>query len=609
MSLDTLKEIERKLLPSNAELFDQQREVILNNNSLNIVAGPGSGKTTVLIAKCALLLKKNEAGKKGICLITHTNVAVEEMKIGLERLGYKNIEFPNFIGTIQEFFNTFFVKKALHLLIGNKSFRVLDKNDYQEKFVESFNYVKPHWYTGNPPNFSKSNTEFLFKDDNTFEIISDSINYKYISEFKQAVKQVFQSGILTNAQCLDVSQWYITKYKEKLKTAMANRFDFVLLDEAQDSNEMQYSLLKQLFDNNVNFQRFGDPYQALYNIFNEDEDVWKPTEEISQVNRADISKSSRFGTSIANIVKNLSIEKYDTFESQKLVESFSPYFLVYKNEEGLLTAYRELIGELSNEEALFSQSTKKDAIVAVTHRNLTSTFKSYIRPKSTIKNTGSLIQQSYKFLVDLIAKEFDMSFKETKKIIDENLEFKIKFSKIVTLLLGDELKDISVISTYISTVLRDITQADEQKFKCEYLEQKIQVFKESIKVNKEQKEFKEKDFYIGTIHSTKGETHRSTLLILNYTFEKEGQSHQMMDLLRGYLTGKYVELNQIQDTFIQSSSAKALKLAYVALSRPTHLAAIAIPEEFIQDKAFIDELKEFGWKEYNCKEEASRVDS
>ncbi|MEQ6048437.1 UvrD-helicase domain-containing protein [Lysinibacillus capsici] len=609
MSLETLKEIERKLLPSNAELFDQQREVILNNNSLNIVAGPGSGKTTVLIAKCALLLKKNESGKKGICLITHTNVAVEEMKIGLERLGYKNIEFPNFIGTIQEFFNTFFVKKGLHLFIGNKSFRVLDKDDYQEKFVESFNLVKPDWYTRYPPNFSKSNTEFLFKDDNTFEIINDSISPRYISEFKQAVKQVFQSGILTNAQCLDVSQWYITKYKEKLKTALANRFDFILLDEAQDSNEMQYSLLKELFDNNVKFQRFGDPYQALYNIFNEDEDVWKPTEEISRVNRADISKSSRFGTSIANIVKNLSIEKYDTFESQKLVESFSPYFLVYKDEEGLLTAYRELIGELSNKEALFSQSTKKDAILAVTHNNLTNTFKSYIKPKSTIKNTGSPIQQSYKFLVDLLAKEFDMSFKETKKIIDENLEFKIKFSKIVTLLLSDELKDISVISTYISTVLRDITQADVQKIECGYLAQKIQVFKESIKVNKEQKEFKEKDFYIGTIHSTKGETHRSTLLILNYSFEKEGQSHQMMDLLRGYLTGKYVELNQIQDTFIQSSSAKALKLAYVALSRPTHLAAIAIPEEFIQDKAFLDELKEFGWKEYKCKEIASRVDS
>lgn len=39
-----------------------------------------------------------------------------------------------------------------------------------------------------------------------------------------------------------------------------------------------------------------------------------------------VSESSRFGTSIANIVKNLSIEKYDTFESRKLVESFSPYF-------------------------------------------------------------------------------------------------------------------------------------------------------------------------------------------------------------------------------------------------------------------------------------------
>ncbi|MRH42068.1 AAA family ATPase [Aquibacillus halophilus] len=77
-----LKILESKLLPKDCNFSDEQREVIYSNACANVVAGPGSGKTTVLIAKIALTLSQMKsqvnASEKGICIITHTNVAVDK---------------------------------------------------------------------------------------------------------------------------------------------------------------------------------------------------------------------------------------------------------------------------------------------------------------------------------------------------------------------------------------------------------------------------------------------------------------------------------------------------------------------------------------------------
>lgn len=49
-----------------------------------------------------------------------TNVAVDEIKSSLRKLGIEH-KTPHFIGTIQDFFNTFFAKKAFHLILGDKN--------------------------------------------------------------------------------------------------------------------------------------------------------------------------------------------------------------------------------------------------------------------------------------------------------------------------------------------------------------------------------------------------------------------------------------------------------------------------------------------------------
>src|SRR5699024_925594 len=88
---------------------EEQKKFIHFLKSALIEAGPGSGKTTALSAKVALLFKKieEEGSMAGVCVITHTNAAVDEVLKVLKKLGYKDIPHPHFIGTIHEFFNKY----------------------------------------------------------------------------------------------------------------------------------------------------------------------------------------------------------------------------------------------------------------------------------------------------------------------------------------------------------------------------------------------------------------------------------------------------------------------------------------------------------------------
>lgn len=90
--------------------FDNpRRDIIKNLSSKDIQAFPGSGKTTVLIAKLAILARKWPHTNCGICVLSHTNVAREEIeeKLGNTDTGKRLLSYPHFVGTFQSFFDTF----------------------------------------------------------------------------------------------------------------------------------------------------------------------------------------------------------------------------------------------------------------------------------------------------------------------------------------------------------------------------------------------------------------------------------------------------------------------------------------------------------------------
>ncbi|WP_239085617.1 UvrD-helicase domain-containing protein [Lacticaseibacillus paracasei] len=75
------------ILLHGAHFTAEQREVIQAIGRIDVVAGPGSGKTTVLAAKVLRLLTTRNYEDKGICCITHTNVAVKEILARLKLAG------------------------------------------------------------------------------------------------------------------------------------------------------------------------------------------------------------------------------------------------------------------------------------------------------------------------------------------------------------------------------------------------------------------------------------------------------------------------------------------------------------------------------------------
>lgn len=95
----------------SAEKDGGARERILKSTgeTLDVSACPGSGKTTLLVAKLAILARNWPYRRQGMCVLSHTNVAKEEIekRLGGTEVGQALLSYPHYVGTIHGFVNEF----------------------------------------------------------------------------------------------------------------------------------------------------------------------------------------------------------------------------------------------------------------------------------------------------------------------------------------------------------------------------------------------------------------------------------------------------------------------------------------------------------------------
>jgi len=124
MAFATDEEIKmaHEVLLKGKDPFDETRvDIIKNDNSCYVQACPGSGKTTALLAKLIILANKLPlADGKGVCVLTHTNVAIDEIKSKIGPKADILFRYPNFFGTIQTFLHKYVAAAALHYFYGSK---------------------------------------------------------------------------------------------------------------------------------------------------------------------------------------------------------------------------------------------------------------------------------------------------------------------------------------------------------------------------------------------------------------------------------------------------------------------------------------------------------
>lgn len=359
------------LLAGKPDFEKDKVDVIKSNESRDIKACPGSGKTTVLLAKLLILSDRMpfEDGS-GICVITHTNVAVNEIK---SRFG-KNADilfgYPNFCGTIQSFVDQFltipwynsFNEKPLvtvdddraNSIIRKEYFERLKEYDYDKRgflssLIDKKNYPKyvngkvdwtslyrmienkmeEYYYDSYGDKFFRN-----YGDDNCIASNSKTPSDRYLF-FDKVLLQPIKKGILRYQDTYSIALNYLASLPG-VKQSLTERFKYVFLDEAQDSSKLQLDVIDGMFDRDKTVvQRFGDTYQSLYD--SEKPCAWKPKKALP------LDCSKRFGDAIAKVLRTVCIDDNSSLNGNPDVHSVMPIMIVYEDPSKVLPKFVEML--------------------------------------------------------------------------------------------------------------------------------------------------------------------------------------------------------------------------------------------------------------------------
>lgn len=225
-------------MPFLNELNTQQRQVCIDEGNILLKACPGSGKTRTLTYKLAYLVEKYIASQKLNIAITYTNRAADEIKERLERIEIS--ENKVWVGTIHQFCLEFIIRPyTMYHKRLRKGYHIIDEyvtKQYIEEIIEELGidigYSKPFEY---PEILEKYQKKLLDEKEIDFNDIL-SISFDLISDKKFIAENI--SGIIRT----------------------------ILVDEYQDTNELQYKILSSIVraDKKIQVTFVGDTDQAIY---------------------------------------------------------------------------------------------------------------------------------------------------------------------------------------------------------------------------------------------------------------------------------------------------------------------------------------------------------
>ena len=255
-----------------SELNEQQRQAVENFDGPSlIIAGAGSGKTRVLTARIAFIVEQGIDPFR-ILALTFTNKAAKEMRIRIEKMVGK--EARNiWMGTFHSVFARILRSEALKLGYP-QNFSIYDTDDskslvrsivneaqldvklYKPSFVynrislSKNNFISPRQYL--------ENEEIMSEDLASGRSKLGELYLKYTQRCFKAGAMDFDDLLLKTYELLENFPEALLKYQ--------HHFNFVLIDEFQDTNMVQYQIVKKLSAAHRNLCVVGDDAQSIYSF-------------------------------------------------------------------------------------------------------------------------------------------------------------------------------------------------------------------------------------------------------------------------------------------------------------------------------------------------------
>ncbi len=240
---------------------EQQKAVNHNYGPLLILAGAGSGKTTVLVARTGRLIDEKIAASQNICVLTFTNKAARELKHRVQ----KKVGAPSqglWAGTFHSF-GLQLLRKNYKLIGLPSQFGILDQSDSQHVVKDLMKNIR-------------NSTKEKFDVDKILNLIhliraKKALPVGYLPEYHEMAevlaplyeKSLLKLGVTDFEGLLLEPLKLFKKYPEILEKSQM-QYQQIMVDEFQDTNTQQMNLVQLLSQKHLNLTVVGDDDQSIY---------------------------------------------------------------------------------------------------------------------------------------------------------------------------------------------------------------------------------------------------------------------------------------------------------------------------------------------------------
>jgi DNA helicase-2/ATP-dependent DNA helicase PcrA len=326
----------------------QYEAVVRTEGPALIIAGAGSGKTRVLTYRIAHLLKQG-VRPSTILALTFTNKAAREMKERIAAVVGENMARYLWMGTFHSVFAR--ILRTEHEVLGYPSnFTIYDSSDSKsliKTIIKSFGLddktYKPGTVAARISN-AKNNliTPNVYASHDEIRLIDKNMRMPAISEiYKEYVKRSFLSGAMDFDDLLLKTNILFRDHPEIL-AKYHERFDYVLVDEYQDTNYAQYLIVKKLASKTNNICVVGDDAQSIYsfrgarieNILNFKSDY--PEHKVFKLEQNYRSTQTIVNAANSIISKNKKQIRKTVFSEKELGKPIKVFSALTDNEEGFM---------------------------------------------------------------------------------------------------------------------------------------------------------------------------------------------------------------------------------------------------------------------------------
>jgi len=244
-------------------LNPSQREAVEHiDGAMLILAGAGSGKTKTLTARLAYLVGEVGIDPANTLTLTFTNKAASEMRERALKLMPSKVSYPPLLCTFHKF-GLLFLKFHIEKLGRKNTFVIIDSDDKKRLLRSIAKELK-----------IDLNISFIASEISKYKnsLLSPEvvIQKAELPDYKKVAKvyALYQANIEEN-NLVDFDDLLMLTYKildenDTLRKETSNRYKYIMVDEYQDTNELQFRLLEHLCSEHENLCVVGDDDQSIY---------------------------------------------------------------------------------------------------------------------------------------------------------------------------------------------------------------------------------------------------------------------------------------------------------------------------------------------------------